>query len=198
MKHGKIPARLLWIVDRPAIENGVLTSALRVGVPWIHLRDDGVESDVWRARLASFQGTRVVVNGGPSWALEEGWGAHLKASQSTLSTKQRAAWSLLGRSVHDIGETHAASCDEPDYLVAGPVFPTSSKAGHPGIGLDALRSIVRSAHGRPVLAIGGIVPGNVRSVIDAGAFGVSVRSGITEAPDPAAAVEALLLPVDPR
>ncbi len=200
MSATAIPARLLWIVERPAIDNGALESALSAGIPWLHLRDDSVAPREWHDLLGAKGVPRVVVNGGPAWAKAVGWGAHLKAAQASLTAAQRAAWSLLGRSVHDPGQTRVALRDEPDYLVAGPVYPTSSKPGHRGIGPEGLRPIVDAAGGCPVLAIGGIVPGRVGEVLAAGAFGVSVRSGITAAADAAASVEELLqtLPVDPR
>ncbi len=168
-------------------------------MPWVHVRDASVSPDEWRRVLGGTDGPSVVVNGAPAWAREAGWGAHLKTAQETLDPSVRVGWSLLGRSVHDPDETRSALLDEPDYLVAGPVYPTTSKPGHAGIGLDGLRRIVACAGGRPVLAIGGSAPERVRELLAAGAYGVSVRSGITAAPDPAASVRAFLdaLPVDP-
>lgn len=199
MTNREIPAPLLWIVDRQAIGNGSLQAALRAGVTWLHLRDTTVDEADWRGLLDPRSDVRVVVNGGPAWALEAGWGAHLKAAQPPVPGARRAAWGLLGRSVHDPEQTRSALRDRPDYLVAGPVFPTSSKPGHPGIGTVGLRAIVEAAGDTPVLAIGGIRPESVSPVTAVGASGVSVRSGITMAANPGAAVRALLgaLPFDP-
>ena len=195
-----VPARLLWVVDGEAVENGSVVAALRAGIRWLHLRDDSIELRTWRRLLRGGERVEVVVNGGPSWALELGWGAHLKATHAALDGAERAAWSVLGRSVHDRGETCNALRDCPDYLVAGPVFPTASKRGHAGIGLDGLGRIVAAAQGCPVLAIGGIDAAHVAEIRRAGAYGVAVRSGITAADDPAAAVKAYAkaLPIDPN
>ena len=199
MSHAGVPARLLWVIDREAIENGSVPRAIRGGVRWLHLRDRSIEPRMWLHQLQAHDGVRVVVNGGPPWALEAGWGAHLKVVQPAPQHAQRAAWSLLGRSVHDAGETRTALLDRPDYLVAGPVFPTASKPDHTGIGLEGLRRIVAASEGCPVLAIGGIHAGHVDEIGRAGAHGVAVRSGITAAADPAAAAADYLkaLPVDP-
>lgn len=202
MRPAGVPARLLWVVDREAIENGSVPRALRAGVRWLHLRDASITARIWQRHLQAWDaGRRVfgaVVNGGPRWAREAGWGAHLKAAQASLPRAQREAWTLLGRSVHDTGETRGALLDRPDYLVAGPVFPTASKPGHPGIGLDGLARIAAAAEGCPVLAIGGIAARHVAKIEAAGAYGVAIRSGITAARDPAsAALEYLTaLPID--
>ena len=39
MNPAGVPARLLWVVDREAIENGSVPRALRGGVRWLYLRD---------------------------------------------------------------------------------------------------------------------------------------------------------------
>jgi len=203
MTRAAVPARLLWIVDRDALENGSVPRALDGGVSWLHLRDTGVQAATWRRHLRDWSsGSRPVhgvVNGAPPWAREDRLGAHLKTSQPVLGRTERAAWSLLGRSVHDAAEVCAALKDRPDYLVAGPVFPTTSKPGHPGVGLAGLVSICAAAATCPVLAIGGVGPADVPRILEVGAHGVAVRSGITDAADPAAAARAYLevLPGDP-
>ena len=132
---------------------------------------------------------RGVVNGGPRWAHELGLGAHLKATQQKDRERR---WNLLGRSVHDLDEVDTALRDAPDYLVAGPVFPTSCKPQATPIGIEGLRSLIDAAAGLPVLAIGGIQPEQVETVLDAGAAGVSIRSGVLAAEDPAAAARRYL------
>ncbi|MGE5415856.1 MAG: thiamine phosphate synthase [Acidobacteriota bacterium] len=84
---------------------------------------------------------------------------------------------VLGYSVSNVekalyGQTFA------DYLGAGVVFPTGSKAdaGDP-IGTDGLNAIASSAN-IPVVAIGGINLGNLARVKSAGADGISVISAI--------------------
>jgi len=203
MNRAAVPARLLWVIDREALERNAVTYALRGGVRWLHLRDSEIEARTWLRHLKDWgrvrRDVRAVVNAGPRWAQEGGLGAHLKAVQPGLGRAERDAWSLLGRSVHDSKETRAALNERPDYLVAGPIFPTTSKPGHAGIGLDGLARILEAAGGCPVLAIGGIDAGRIAELIAAGAYGVAVRSGITASGDPRAASAAYLraLPIDP-
>ena len=193
---------MLWVVDREAIENGSVPRALCGGVRWLYLRDPSIAARSWQRHLQAWDAgqriIRAVVSSGPRWARDAGWGAHLKAAQPALPRAQRDGWSLLGRSVHDAGETRRALLDRPDYLVAGPVFPTASKPGYPGIGLDGLTRIAAAAEGCPLFAIGGIAARHLAAIGSAGAYGVAVRSGITAAHDPASvAVEYLrALPID--
>lgn len=202
MTAAGVPARLLWIVDREAVENGSVPHALRGGVRWLYLRDPAFPARAWQRHLQAWdegrRGVRAVVVGGPRWARRVGWGAHLKAAQAVLGRAERDAWSLLGRSVHDIEETRTALRDRPDYLVAGPVFPTRSKPGHPGIGLDGLARIVEVADGCLVFAVGGILVRHVAEIAAVGAYGVAIRSGITAVDDPATFTRDYLkaLPVD--
>ena len=98
---------------------------------------------------------------------------------------------IIGVSVGDSREAQSAEREGADYVVLSPVFATSSKddAG-PGHGLRQLRAIRRSV-AIPVLAIGGIGPGNVRDVIRAGADGIAVISAVVSAPDIAKAARDL-------
>ena len=74
-----------------------------------------------------------------------------------------------------------------DYLGVGPVFGTTSKT-HPAprMGLKEL-SRVCSASPKPIIAIGNIRPEHVIDVLDSGAWGIAVLSGIVLAPDIASA-----------
>lgn len=96
---------------------------------------------------------------------------------------------LIGRSVHDAAGAERAAVEGADFVLAGHVYPTRSKPGQPPRGPDFIREIVAAAQ-RPVIAIGGITPERVPEVLQAGAHGVAVISGILGAEDPAAAARA--------
>jgi thiamine monophosphate synthase len=73
--------------------------------------------------------------------------------------------------VHGVAE--AAIAGPVDYLIAGTVFPTSSKPPSARlIGLDGLAEIVQTVTA-PVLAIGGIGREQLDEVAAAGAAGVA-------------------------
>ncbi|MDB5034820.1 MAG: phosphomethylpyrimidine kinase [Chlorobi bacterium] len=78
----------------------------------------------------------------------------------------------FGASVHSVEEALLAARRGASYIIASPVFPTASKPGHPGIGIDGLRAIA-SAVALPVFALGGIDGGKALACIDAGAYGIA-------------------------
>jgi thiamine-phosphate pyrophosphorylase len=98
----------------------------------------------------------------------------------------------VGRSTHSL-EQAAAACTEPiDYIAFGPVFDTGSKRSttEPR-GVDRLAEVVRHAHPRPVIAIGGIDLDNAGQVAATGVAGIAVISAIADAADPRSAARAL-------
>jgi thiamine-phosphate pyrophosphorylase len=118
--------------------------------------------------------TRIVVNDRVDVALACGAdGAHLRHDSVPAAAVRRIAPAgfLLGRSVHSAQDAVAAG--PVDYLIAGTVFPTSSKAPSTALlGLDGLAAVVRAVQ-VPVLAIGGIRPGRLDDVVSTGAAGVA-------------------------
>jgi thiamine-phosphate pyrophosphorylase len=155
--------------------------AIEAGIDFIQIR----ERDLDAARLSALveqtvrvtrgSRTRVVVNDRLDVALACGAdGVHLRAD-SVSPARARAlapAGFLVGRSVHQVAEAIAAAADV-DYLIAGTVFPTSSKpSSHPLLGTDGLAAIVRGVS-VPVLAIGGVTADRIGRVSETGAAGVA-------------------------
>ena len=102
--------------------------------------------------------------------------------------KKQFASLRVGCSVQSSEEAQMAQEHGADYVIFGHVFPTQSKPGVASRGLEQL-AIVANAVSIPVVAIGGIKSTNVRGVIEAGAKGIAVLSGVLEAGDPLAAVK---------
>lgn len=100
------------------------------------------------------------------------------------------AGALVGLSTHSLEQLRAAYQEPVDYVAVGPVFPTPTKAKPDAVvGLDLVRK-ARSLGTKPLVAIGGIRRGNVRSVLEAGADGIAVISDLLMAADLEAAVSA--------
>lgn len=95
---------------------------------------------------------------------------------------------MIGRSIHGIDEAKQAEQDGADRLMYGHIFPTSSKPNLKPRGLGNLQQIVHEVN-IPVIAIGGMTPENVSSVLQTGAAGVAVLSGILLAEDPVTQVK---------
>ncbi len=90
----------------------------------------------------------------------------------------------IGRSVHSPEEAAEAAREQADFVLFGHIYETGSKAGLPGRGLHAL-TMASSACPLPTIAIGGITPERTHEVIQAGAAGIAVLSGILLSDNPA-------------
>ena len=63
------------------------------------------------------------------------------------------------------------------YVTGGHIFATDCKKGVPPRGLDFLKAVCSSVN-IPVYAIGGINGDNINSVLNAGASGACIMSGL--------------------
>lgn len=84
---------------------------------------------------------------------------------------------IIGVSTHSVEDAIKAQALGATYITAGHVFATDCKKGVPPRGLIFLRNVCKSVD-IPVYAIGGINDENIKSVIEAGAQGGCVMSGI--------------------
>ena len=97
---------------------------------------------------------------------------------------------LIGRSVHSVEGAEQAVHDGADFLVVGTLFASRSHPGEEPAGPELVRQIVGKC-ALPAIGIGGITPENCRQVIEAGAVGVAVITGILATPDSGAAARRL-------
>lgn len=169
-------------------------AAVEAGIAWVHLRDHDAPPDVF-ARAAHTLVNRlralrrpptITVNTRYATARSLPCGLHTGWRGPRPETITAPVPRPLGYSVHHLIELPAPRRHAVDYVTYSPVFPTSSKPGHPGTGTAALRRFVEQVR-VPVLALGGITPNRVASCREAGAHGVAVLSGIMQADTPAVA-----------
>jgi thiamine-phosphate pyrophosphorylase len=103
----------------------------------------------------------------------------VEAARQVIGTEK---W--VGVSTHNLEQFERAAATSADYIAAGPVFSTSTKANpDPVVGIDFIRR-VRALTNKPIVAIGGITLDRAAEVIRAGANSVAVASDILRAPDP--------------
>ena len=103
------------------------------------------------------------------------------------------ASAVVGLSTHTPEQIAAAAAEPISYLAIGPVFGTQTKAiGYDAVGLERVRLAVTGAHGRPVVAIGGITLERAPSVIEAGASAVAVIGDLLATGNPEARVRQYL------
>jgi thiamine-phosphate diphosphorylase len=138
-------------------------------------------------------GALLIVNDRVDVALAAGAdGVQLGARSLPPEAVRRLAGERLriGRSVHAPEEAREAAARGADLVLAGTVNPTPSHPERAGAGAALVTAC--AAAGLPVVAIGGIAPGDAAALRAAGAAGIAVVRGIWDAPDPAAAAAGYL------
>ena len=146
----------------------------------------------WIARLAGLP-TRIVVNDRLDVALASGaHGVHLGQEDLPIDVARSLAppGFLIGGSTHDRAELLAAQAAGADYAGLGAFFGTGTKAGAQRLD-PSLAGVAASIPDLeiPVLAIGGITPGQVVETLRMPAVtGIAVSAAIQEAPDPRDAI----------
>ncbi len=188
------------IIGRGRTHAEIARQAIAGGADAIQLRDKSLVSSelipVGQAirEITRESSTLFIVNDCLDVALAcEADGVHLGQGDLRTDVARQLAppGFIIGVSVSTVQEAILAVQQGADYVALSPTFSTGSKqdAG-PGHGLVMLRAIRRNVT-VPVIAIGGIHPGNVGEVIAAGADGVAVISAVAGAADITAAAREL-------
>ncbi len=183
---------LYIVMTQPVLGYHAFTQiCVEEAVPMLQLRDkhsgDRALYDLSCELQAITKGsnTRFILNDNPLVAqLAEVDGLHLgpedlcpRHALQVYSTKR-----ILGLSSHSIPEATAIIGDyhsrtygiKPDYLSFGPIFKTPTKAiPDPPVGTEQLKSIISLAP-MPIVAIGGIYPENIVSVLQTGARNIAM------------------------
>lgn len=200
--------RLMLVTDRRRTRRRELTElveqAVAGGVGIVQLREKDLPDDELRGLLDRLRkrlppGLPIVVNGSTRVARTMRAGLHLPASvpfPAGPADGIRSDYPLLGRSAHDVAEARAALRDDPSYLILGTIFPTASKPGHPGAGVELVQRVARLVRPLPLYAIGGVSVSAVPALIRAGAHGVAVCGAILSDNDPRRVAEALALALE--
>jgi thiamine-phosphate pyrophosphorylase len=177
-------------LGRPLLE--AVEAAIRGGVTMVQLREKEASTGEFFALAKELLAlTRplhipLIINDRLDIALAAGAdGLHIGQSDLPLKEARRIAGKdfIIGVSAAAREEALEAERGGADYIGAGAVFPTGSKADVSAvIGIEGLGAICAAVK-IPVVAIGGIGPGNVRAVMEAGAAGAAVISAILSQPD---------------
>jgi thiamine-phosphate diphosphorylase len=177
----------------PAKYAAIALEASRGGVDAVHVRMPGSPGgDVLEVTrmiqdTVTSTGAMVIVNDRVDvGALLHTGGVHLGERSVSVGDARilLSQGTLVGRSIHDVQGAIQAEQDGADYIIAGHIFDTGSKAGVPGRGLEWLSDVI-AAVSIPVIAIGGITAERAGQVISLGASGVAIGREILEATDPA-------------
>jgi 8-oxo-dGTP diphosphatase len=157
----------------------ILRKALDAGVRRVQLRAYACAPERWRglveraAAHARDVGAEVLVNGDIALAEAVGVGVHLRASQlMALSARPLPRPRPVIASCHSHEDLVAAQSLGCDAAVLGPVMPTPSHPGQPGIGWERFASL-REHVALPIYAIGGMTQDHIGVARSHGAQGIA-------------------------
>jgi thiamine-phosphate pyrophosphorylase len=171
---------------------------LAAGVAWLQYRNKRA-GDVLRYEQAlALQGlclqasVPLIINDDVRLAKSIGAaGVHLGEDDGDIAAARLLLGNhtIIGASCYDqLSLAKSAVAGGANYVAFGAFFPTRSKTGTRQADVGVLAEA--ASLGVPRVAIGGITPDNAGSLVDAGADLVAVISGVYDAPDPVAAVQA--------
>ena len=129
------------------------------------------------AAITKGSATKLLINDRSDIAAAAGAdGVHLTTSSLPTAVVRQSFGDgfLIGVSTHSLEEARLARQGGADFAVFGPVFDTASKKefGEPP-GLTGLASVCSELSPFTILALGGVMLGNVAECIHAGARGVA-------------------------
>lgn len=100
----------------------------------------------------------------------------------------------LGISTHNPYEIRRALLLDPDYLGVGPIFSSATKeTGVSPRGTEGIRQS-REMTSLPLVAIGGITPGQAKELYQSGCQSLAVSHALTHGQDPFSVLKAFLDP----
>ncbi len=176
-------ALLYGIVDRGYVDENDVESAARSlisgGADVIQLRAKGCDEDeileMARQLVLICREAEVpfIVNDFPEIAKQvKADGIHVGQDDGSINDVRSIVGDemIIGRSTHSLEQAEQALLDGFDYIGFGPLFPTPTKKGRAGIGMENV-SLVQDKIGSkiPVFCIGGITRKNIETVAQAGA-----------------------------
>lgn len=166
-------------------------AAIKGGVTVVQLREKDISSldfyniAVKLKELVHRYNVPLIINDRLDIALAvDADGLHIGQSDLPVEVARRLLpGKILGYSVSNVEEARYGQKNGADYLGAGAVYATGSKAdaGNP-IGVEMVRKIKQSV-ALPVVGIGGIGLSNIEEIKTAGIEGVSIISAILGSPD---------------
>lgn len=165
----------------------VINAVVEGGADTIILREkDLLPSELYKIASKAMEicrgsKTKLFINSSVEVALAaDADGVHLGFGSLPVDAVRRLLpRKIIGVSVHTLEEAETAQSMGADYVLAGHVFPTNSKAGQPGRGLQFINQLSTQLQ-IPLIGIGGINYRNASDVVHAGAAGIAIMSAVME------------------
>ncbi|MBF0519881.1 MAG: thiamine phosphate synthase [Nitrospirae bacterium] len=178
------------LVNKPCCD--VLEAALMAGAGAVQLREKDLnikEIMVLAEKLRELTKTykaKLFINDRVDVALAvEADGVHLTHNSIPVAAARKIAGDrlIIAQSTHSLEEAILAQSKGADFITLGPIYETKSKLQFgPPIAVQTITKVKKKLK-IPVFAIGGIKSDNLTEVLEAGADGIAVISGILSSND---------------
>lgn len=180
--------------------------ALEGGCRWVQLRmKEATEVEFMAAaaeigRLCKEHGATFVLDDHVEWVEKTGAdGVHLGKNDMPIDEARKILGcdKIIGGTANTFEDVERLYRQGADYIGCGPFrFTTTKKNLSPVLGLEGYQHIVdqMKAHGidLPIVAIGGILESDIKSILATGVSGIAVSGGILNAENPAEEMQRFL------
>lgn len=180
--------------------------ALEGGCRWVQLRmKEATEAEFMAAaaeigRLCKEHGATFVLDDHVEWVEKTGAdGVHLGKNDMPIDEARKILGSdkIIGGTANIFEDVERLYRQGADYIGCGPFrFTTTKKNLSPVLGLEGYQHIVdqMKSHGinLPIVAIGGILESDIKSILATGVSGIAVSGGILNAENPAEEMQRFL------
>lgn len=180
--------------------------ALEGGCRWVQLRmKEATEAEFMAAaaeigRLCKEHGATFVLDDQVEWVEKTGAdGVHLGKNDMPIDEARKILGSdkIIGGTANTFEDVERLYRQGADYIGCGPFrFTTTKKNLSPVLGLEGYQHIVdqMKSHGinLPIVAIGGILESDIKSILATGVSGIAVSGGILNAENPAEEMQRFL------
>ncbi len=172
--------------------------ALEGGCRWVQLRmKEATEAEFMAAaaeigRLCKEHGATFVLDDHVEWVEKTGAdGVHLGKNDMPIDEARKILGNdkIIGGTANTFEDVERLYRQGADYIGCGPFrFTTTKKNLSPVLGLEGYQHIVdqMKSHGinLPIVAIGGILESDIKSILATGVSGIAVSGGILNAENP--------------
>lgn len=172
--------------------------ALEGGCRWVQLRmKEATEVEFMAAaaeigRLCKEHGATFVLDDHVEWVEKTGAdGVHLGKNDMPIDEARKILGSdkIIGGTANTLEDVERLYRQGADYIGCGPFrFTTTKKNLSPVLGLEGYQHIIdqMKSHGidLPIVAIGGILESDIKSILATGVSGIAVSGGILNAENP--------------
>lgn len=180
--------------------------ALEGGCRWVQLRmKEATEAEFMAAaaeigRLCKEHGATFVLDDHVEWVEQTGAdGVHLGKKDMPIDEARKILGNdkIIGGTANTFEDVERLYRQGANYIGCGPFrFTTTKKNLSPVLGLEGYQHIVdqMKAHGinLPIVAIGGILESDIKSILAIGVSGIAVSGGILNAENPAEEMQRFL------